>query len=56
MTVQRKPVMTMSHQVYQILREDIVSGVYKPNDWLQEKELAAKLEVSRSPEIGRAHV
>ena len=49
MTVQRKPVMTMSHQVYQILREDIVSGVYKPNDWLQEKELAAKLEVSRSP-------
>ncbi len=49
MTVQLKPVMTMSHQVYQILKEEIISGIYRPNDWLQEKELAAKLNVSRSP-------
>ena len=39
----------MSHQVYQILKEEIISGIYGPNDWLQEKELAAKLNVSRSP-------
>ena len=39
----------MSHQVYQILKDEIISGVYQPNDWLQEKDLAAKLNVSRSP-------
>ena len=42
-------VKTISRQVYQILKEEITSGVYKPNDWLQEKELADRLQVSRSP-------
>ena len=40
---------TISQQVYSILKKEIVSGTYKPGDWLQEMELAKNLEVSRSP-------
>lgn len=40
---------TIRGQVYQILRDDICSGKYAPGFWLQEKELAEKLGVSRSP-------
>ena len=40
---------TISQQVYSILRKEILSGTYKPGDWLQEMELAKNLEVSRSP-------
>ncbi len=47
---EKKPtVITISQQVYQIIKEEIIAGVYKPGDWLQEKELAGKLQVSRSP-------
>ncbi len=42
-------VKTIRGQVYQILRGDICSGKYAPGFWLQEKELAEKLGVSRSP-------
>lgn len=40
---------TIKDQVYQILKEEICSGVYAPGQWLQEKELAGRLSVSRSP-------
>lgn len=42
-------VKTIRGQVYQILRNDICSGKYEPGFWLQEKELAEELGVSRSP-------
>ncbi|MCI9263762.1 MAG: GntR family transcriptional regulator [Oscillospiraceae bacterium] len=42
-------VKTIRGQVYQILRDDICSGKYEPGFWLQEKELAEQLGVSRSP-------
>lgn len=42
-------VKTIRGQVYQILRDEICSGKYGPGFWLQEKELAEKLGVSRSP-------
>ncbi len=42
-------VKTIRGQVYQILRNDVCSGKYGPGFWLQEKELAEKLGVSRSP-------
>ena len=42
-------VTTISRQVYQIIKDEIISGVYQPDEWLQEKELAGKLQVSRSP-------
>lgn len=44
-----RPVNTISGQVYQIIRDEICSGVYAPGYWLQENELAARLSVSRSP-------
>lgn len=40
---------TIKEQAYQILKEEICSGYYTPGQWLQEKELAAHLNVSRSP-------
>lgn len=40
---------TISGQVYEILKNDICSGVYPPGYWLQEKELAKQLSISRSP-------
>jgi DNA-binding GntR family transcriptional regulator len=39
----------MQDQVYQILKGEICDGYYAPGQWLQEKELAAHLHVSRSP-------
>lgn len=49
MTNARKPITTIKCQVYQIIKEDICNGVYSPGQWLQEAELSAKLQVSRSP-------
>lgn len=40
---------TMQDQVYQVLKGEICDGNYSPGQWLQEKELAAHLHVSRSP-------
>lgn len=42
-------VQTIRNQVYQILKKQICSGEYPPRFWLQEQELAASLQVSRSP-------
>lgn len=39
----------MKHQIYQILKKEICDGNFPPGQWLQEKELAEKLNVSRSP-------
>jgi DNA-binding GntR family transcriptional regulator len=41
--------LTIKEQVYSIIKKDILNGVIKPGSWLQEKELASKLNVSRSP-------
>lgn len=40
---------TIRDQVYQLLKDEISDGVYEPGYWLQEKELAQRLKVSRSP-------
>ena len=40
---------TIRDQVYQLLKNEICEGVYEPGYWLQEKELAQRLRVSRSP-------
>ena len=44
-----QPVRTIRSQVYQAIREQIISGAYPPGFWLQEQEIAATLKVSRSP-------
>lgn len=40
---------TKKEQVYDYLKKEIISGNLKPGDWIQEKEIAKKLNVSRSP-------
>ena len=40
---------TIRDQVYQLLKTEICEGVFEPGYWLQEKELAQRLRVSRSP-------
>ena len=40
---------TIRDQVYQLLKDEICDGRYEPGHWLQEKELAQRLKVSRSP-------
>jgi len=49
MSAVKRPIMTMKHQIYQILKKEICDGYYLPGQWLQEKELAEKMNVSRSP-------
>ncbi len=44
-----RKITTIKDQVYEILKQDICSGYYKPGHWMQEMELAGTLEVSRSP-------
>lgn len=40
---------TIKEQVYQILRRELVRQRYEPGEWLQENEIAERLNVSRSP-------
>ncbi|GFI62291.1 putative D-xylose utilization operon transcriptional repressor [Clostridiales bacterium] len=49
MPAAKPPIMTMKHQTYQIIKKEICDGNFPPGKWLQEKELAEKLNVSRSP-------
>lgn len=42
-------IVTIKEQVYDIIKELILSGMAKPGDWLQETKLANELNVSRSP-------
>lgn len=42
-------VITIKQQVYEILRDDICSGVYAPGQQIQELELSKRLSISRSP-------
>ncbi|MBQ1264241.1 MAG: GntR family transcriptional regulator [Oscillospiraceae bacterium] len=42
-------VRTIQHQVYEIIKANISAGIYKPNQRLQEIDIATELNVSRSP-------
>lgn len=44
-----KTVSTIQTQVYQILKDEIAAGIYEPRQRLQEADIAAKFNVSRSP-------
>ncbi|MEG0541409.1 MAG: GntR family transcriptional regulator [Angelakisella sp.] len=50
MFTEKRPIAgTIRDQAYQILKNEICTGKYLPGQWLQEKELADHLQVSRSP-------
>lgn len=40
---------TKKEQVYDYIKDEIISGNFKPGEWIQEKIIANKLNVSRSP-------
>lgn len=42
-------VLTVKQQVYQIIKNDIRSGFYKPDQQINEVELSNRLNISRSP-------
>src|SRR6056297_3741411 len=42
-------IITKKEQVYNYIKKEIISGRLKPGDWIQEKEIAETLNVSRSP-------
>ena len=44
-----RPVVNIRTQVYNAIKENICNGLYEPGQRLQETELAASLQVSRSP-------
>lgn len=44
-----QPVTTIQNQVYRALKREICSGGFQPDQKLQEQDLAAQFQVSRSP-------
>lgn len=45
---ERKPI-TIKEQVYEGLKKQILDGIIRPGEWLQEKKLSEYFNVSRSP-------
>ena len=39
----KRPIMTMKHQIYQIIKKEICNGNYAAGQWLQEKELVENI-------------
>lgn len=44
-----KIIYTIKEQVYNILKNQILDGTFRPGEWLQEAKIAKDLKVSRSP-------
>ena len=42
----RKP---LKEEIFEALYEKIISGQYKPGDWLRQEDIASHLEVSMTP-------
>ena len=50
MSIKRKKIITtIKDQVYEVLKENIISGELKPGERIQEVQIAEELSVSRSP-------
>ncbi len=45
----KKKITTINNQVYEVLKENIISGELKPGERIQEIKIAEELNVSRSP-------
>jgi DNA-binding GntR family transcriptional regulator len=44
--IQKRP---LKEDIFDVLHEKIISGVYKPGDWLRQDDLATQLGVSMTP-------
>ena len=44
--IQKRP---LKEDIFDVLHEKIISGVYKPGDWLRQEDIATQLGVSMTP-------
>ena len=44
--IQRRP---LKEDIFDVLHEKILSGIYKPGDWLRQEDIATQLGVSMTP-------
>ena len=44
--IQKRP---LKEDIFNVLHEKIISGVYKPGDWLRQEDIATLLGVSMTP-------
>ena len=44
--IQKRP---LKEDIFDVLHEKIISGAYKPGDWLRQEEIASQLGVSMTP-------
>lgn len=44
--IQKRP---LKEDIFDVLHEKIISGMYKPGDWLRQEEIATQLGVSMTP-------
>src|ERR671920_254844 len=44
--VQKRP---LKEDIFDVLHEKIISGTYKPGDWLRQEDIATQLGVSMTP-------
>src|SRR6266542_4796988 len=44
--LQKKP---LKEDIFDVLHEKIISGIYKPGDWLRQDDIATQLGVSMTP-------
>jgi DNA-binding GntR family transcriptional regulator len=44
--LQKRP---LKEDIFDVLHEKIISGIYKPGDWLRQEEIATQLGVSMTP-------
>ena len=45
-SIQKRP---LKEDIFDVLHEKIISGVYKPGDWLRQEDIASQLGVSMTP-------
>src|SRR5215211_2557458 len=44
--IQKRP---LKEDIFDVLHEKIISGIYKPGDWLRQEDIATQLGVSMTP-------
>ena len=44
--IQKRP---LKEDIFDVLHEKIISGAYKPGDWLRQEDIATQLGVSMTP-------
>ena len=47
--IQKRP---LKEDIFDVLHEKIISGTYKPGDWLRQDDIATQLGVSMTPVRG----